>query len=169
LLLAFSFQTILYCVVGKSVVAGMTYTSIFPLFLTQTFSSLSSYLIPLFSLFIGCSALGGAYGILYSNMWNLYTIGENNTFVGSKLITTCLSSGIPLYCIIAEGIGCFFYLILTQGAQLPLQMIATIGSVIVYAICMIVLFKREQSLLSCLGIFCATLLLTISFYRFLWI
>lgn len=80
LLLAFLFQTILYCVVGASVVQGMTYTSIFPLFLTQTFSSLSTFLIPLFSLFIGCSALGGAYGILYSNMWNLYTIGKNNTF-----------------------------------------------------------------------------------------
>jgi amino acid transporter len=167
LLLAFSFQTILYCVVGKSVIAGMTYTAVFPIFLTQTFSSFSTYLIPLFSLFIGCSALGGAYGILYSNMWNLYAIGKNNTFMGSTLITTCLSSGIPFYCIIAEGAGCFLYLIITQGAQLPLQMIATIGSVIVYGICMIVLFKHERSLLSCLGIFSTLLLLAISFYRFL--
>ncbi len=169
LLLAFLFQTILYCVVSSGVVDGMNYTGIFPLFLTQTFASLSHVLIPLFSLFIGCSALGGAYGILYSNMWNLYTIGKNNIFPGSYLITTQLSSGIPFYCVIAEGAVCLVYLILTQGAQLPLQITATVGSVIVYGICMIALWKRERSFLSVIAILFSAILIVLSLYRFFWL
>lgn len=166
LLLAFLFQTILYCIIGSNMTSSMNYTSVFPLFLSQTFSSLSSFLIPLFSLFIGCSALGGAYGILYSNMWNLHTVGVHHRFIGSSLITKQLSSGIPFYCVITEGIGCLMYLFITQGAQLPLQFIATIGSCIVYAICMIALWKKERSFLSSIATLFSCTLIGLSLYRF---
>lgn len=169
LIITFLFQTIMYCAVKPVFFNGMNYTAVFPLFLSQVLPSLMGVLTPLFSLFMGCSALGGAYGILYSNMWNLYIVGKNHTFAGSSYIAHKTSYGIPLYAVFAEGFLCLVYLYATQASQLPLQLIATIGSLIVYAICMYVLYVKEHSQLSKIALSSSMLLIVASVYRFVMI
>lgn len=86
---------------------------------------------------IALSALGGAYGILFSNQWNLYALALKNHLPYSHKFTPLNIHGIPLLCTAAQIVGCALFLWYTAGTQIVLQQIGALGSAIAYTISVI--------------------------------
>lgn len=119
----------------------------------------------LFHIAIASSSLGSAYGIMYSNSWNLYTLAQNNHTFAKKLFTHLNAHGMPIACIITEGILCIAYILITQGNQIPLQQVGSLGATIAYTFSVIALLviayrKRHALHVPILGIISCFLLLS---------
>jgi amino acid transporter len=106
----------------------------------DVFAALASILAPSASLFlqtlfyctIAFSALGAAYGILYSNLWNLHTLAQHNHTWFKPLFIALNAHHIPAACVYLEGIICCAYIAVSHGAQVPLQQISAFGVVLAY-------------------------------------
>lgn len=85
-----------------------------------------------FNVAITVSAFGGAYGLLFSNGWNLYTIARHGHV--SELFTRLNGYHIPFACILAEGLLCAAYLIISQGNQFALQQVAGLATTMAYTL-----------------------------------
>jgi amino acid transporter len=83
---------------------------------------------------IAASALGAAYGILYSNLWNLYALAQNNHTWCKSFLITMNGHCIPVACVLMEGIICCLYIGISRGAQVPLQQISAFGVVLAYTV-----------------------------------
>lgn len=151
-LLAILYQTLFYASMGSELAAQDNYTQAFPILVESVLPSLKNLLVPLFSVGIALSAVGGAYGILYSNAWNLYALAQHNHIIGASYVSRLNAHAIPYLCIITEGIVCVLHLLLSQGAQVPLQYTSTLSSVTAYTISIMGLFLAERSLLSIVGL-----------------
>lgn len=125
------------------------YLGAFPALLSTLFSSASPLkptLTTIIHICIASSSLGAAYGIMYSNSWNLYTLAENNHLWGKKLFTKLNAHSVPMACVIIEGFLACAYLLITQGSQVPLQQVAALGSTIAYtcsSIALLILIYRK--------------------------
>lgn len=155
------YQLLFYLSLGSSLSAQTNYISAFPLLLQKATPKLVTFLGPLFSLAIATSALGGAYGVIYSNQWNLYTLAEKKHLFFSDQFKKVNYHHIPIWCVLAEGIICIGYLLLTKGSQVPLQYTAVLGCIIAYTISIGALFKEVRSQLSIVGLTTCAVLLTI--------
>ncbi len=114
---------------------------------------------------IAASSMGSAYGILYSNSWNLYTLAKNNHTFGSTILSTLNKHGMPFACVIVEGLLSIAYILLTQGNQVPLQQVGSLGATIAYTLSVLGLFslmarQRKPLTLPLLGIASCFLLLS---------
>lgn len=89
-------------------------------------------LISIVHLGIASSALGGAYGILFSNSWNMYTLAEHNHVFFSSRFRTLNKHDIPLLCLLLEGAIVLLYLWVTHGSQVPLQQLGSFGCSVAY-------------------------------------
>jgi APA family basic amino acid/polyamine antiporter len=107
-------------------------------------------LIACMHLAIAASALGGGYGVLFSNGWNLYTLAQHGHIFMPTLFTQVNRHFIPWLCILTEGLICALYLLVTYGNQIPLQQISALGSVIAYTIsvCALLIAKKNNPALS---------------------
>lgn len=116
--------------------------------------------LSLFYLAIASSSLGSAYGIMFSNCWNLYTLASHNHTFGKNLLTRLNNHGVPFASVITEGLLAITYLLITQGYQIPLQQVSSLGATIAYtlsSIALLVLLTRKKlslivpilSLISC--------------------
>jgi hypothetical protein len=111
------------------------------------------------SFLIGFSAMGAAYGLLFSNAWNLYALAEHDHTIASKQLTMLNQHGMPLYAVLCEGLICFVFLVVTAGAKIPLQQTAALGCTLTYTISSIAFLMLSRgsrligilSLLTCLG------------------
>lgn len=141
------YQLLFYAAVGTNLAQG-TYREAFP--------SLLAYLLPgnelwavkiggIINLAIASSALGGAYGILFSNSWNLHILAQNNHIIRSSWFTTFNRHAIPFGCIVAEGIVCCLYLVVTQGSQVILQSIGALSAIIAYTVSAIALLRAKRN------------------------
>jgi len=147
------YQLIFYGVLGTTLAQQSDFRGAFPALLYYILpqaDQLSSVLIIIFHLAIAASALGAAYGMIYSNMWNLYILAQHHhTFAANKLILFNKQQ-IPFLCIIVEGIICLIYLATTHGDQLPLQKIGAFGVTITYIISalslLVVRYRSRKSL-----------------------
>jgi amino acid transporter len=83
---------------------------------------------------IAASALGGSYGILLSNQWNLQTLAHHGHLFFSPVFTKLNHYGIPTACVIVEACLCIGYLLLTKGNQAPLQQLGALGSTVAYTL-----------------------------------
>jgi amino acid permease len=123
------------------------------------------------SFFIGFSAMGAAYGLLFSNAWNLYTLAQNGHTFGSKTLASLNRHGIPLYAVFVEGLVCCLFLVITGGSKIPLQQTATLGCTITYTISSIAFlmlsvgsrFTGLLSLLTCSGFIVACIISAIKY------
>jgi len=96
---------------------------------------------------IAMSALGGGYGILFTNSWNLLTLAENNHVVKAKTVARLNSYHIPFFCVLTEGAICALYLFITKGYQIPLQQVGALGSIIAYTVsALALLYARKNAL-----------------------
>ncbi len=147
------YQLIFYGVLGTTLAQQLDFRDAFPMLLYYILphsDQLSSILIIIFHLAIASSALGAAYGMIYSNMWNLYILAQHHhTFAANKL-TLFNKQQIPFLCVIVEGIICLIYLATTHGNQLSLQKIGAFGITITYIMStlslLVVRYRNRKSL-----------------------
>ena len=86
----------------------------------------------LFNIAIATSILGGSYGIIFSNAWNLYALAEHKHVLFSHALTRFNTYQIPFLCILVEGAICISYLLLSGGKQVTLQQMGALGVVFTY-------------------------------------
>lgn len=147
------YQLAFYGALGADLLTFATYRDAFP--------ALCAYLMPnspyaaqtlggFFNIAIAVSALGGAYGILFSNTWNLYTLAHNKHIIGARFFSRLNRYKIPVLCVVAEGVISIVYLLVSQGNQVALQQIAALSATITYTIsvCALLMVTKKQSLLS---------------------
>ncbi len=146
---------------------GPAYLQAFPLLVGKTAPWAHSFLPNLFSLAVATSAMGGAYGVLYSNMWNLYSLADQNHLPFSSSLTKLNRFQIPALCVLAEAAAVCIYLLSTKGSQIPLQYISTLGCLITYTVSVVSLMRIKPSSLSVAGLASCTIALWICFRGFI--
>jgi amino acid transporter len=150
MVLIFLFQFLFYATLGNTLTSQANYLGAFPALLQKLFptnGALTHKLQALFHLAIASSALGGCYGILYSNNWNLYILAQHRKIKGWHWLTHLNYQAIPSFCLLAEWLFGIGYLITSAGNQVILQQLAALGTAITYTICVIALFaayKRQK-------------------------
>lgn len=149
--IAFTYQIIFYTSIGDKLAQVASYLFAFPTLtatLLPTNLPLALNITTVLHLAIASSALSGAYGILYSNNWNLYTLAQNNHILFSSYMTRLNKHFIPFICVIIEGALCGLYLAVTYGATVALQQVAAMGSTIAYTLSVLSLcvakYKRPE-------------------------
>lgn len=160
--ISIAYQLFFYGSVGNQLQQAKGFLEAFPLLLNKLFTidgQFKTTLQTVINIAIASSALGGAYGILFSNSWNLHTLAKYNLITNAPLFLKENRYRIPYWCIAAEGILCLIYLLTTGGTQIQLQQIAAFGCTIAYTLSIVSLFKhafagqyKRTLLLSSLGI-----------------
>jgi len=140
LLIAFLYQFFFYGTVGAVLAGQSSYLAAFPLFLQSLFATHSA-ILPIAQAVIyaaiTASALGAAYGIIYSNYWNLYMVASAGHTFFKKSLTKLSKYQVPYFCLLAEGLIGLMYIGLVQGAQLPLVQTSVLGGSIAYIVSVI--------------------------------
>lgn len=151
IMIAFLYQIIFYTSLGDKLAQVANYLFAFPT-LTATLLPgdllLAHKITTILHLAIASSALSGAYGILYSNNWNLYTLAQHNHVLFSSYMVKLNKHFVPFACVIIEGLLCGLYLAVTYGATVALQQVAAMGSAIAYTLSVFALcvakYKRPE-------------------------
>jgi len=143
------FQFLLFAAAHQYLANLGGYIEVFPKLLAQLHlsSGINASLLNLLSFAIGIAALGGAYGILFSNSWNLYELANHNHLFLSSWISMQNRFSIPTACILIESLFCVMFLFLTSGSQLPLQQTASLGVTFTYTISvlsLLAIFIRQK-------------------------
>lgn len=170
ILIATLYQTIFYGALGEFLAKCVGHCETFPALIHQLFgeSYLAGKIEGILHLAIASSTLGAAYGIIFSNSWNLHILAENNHLVFSKVFKTLNKNAIPYLCVIVEGIICLLYLLISDGVLIPLQQIGALGCVLAYTISVASLLYASRNnpnvsknrALPILGLFSCALLIT---------
>jgi amino acid transporter len=126
------YQWCAYAVLGTELMHMKHFFEVFAALAQLLAPSHALYLQMLFYCAIATSVLGAAYGILYSNLWNMYTLAQHNhTWFTSRFITLN-KHHIPVACVLFEGLICSAYIWFSGGAQVPLQQITALSIVLAY-------------------------------------
>jgi len=147
-LLVCLYQLFFYGSLGDILTQQNNYLSAFPTFLSTLFPAyptLQQKLQGLLHLAIAFSALGGSYGLLYSNNWNLYFLAKHRHTFFSNLLTTFNQHAIPYVCVLIEGLLGIFYLFITGGNQVWLQQIGVLGAIIAYTSSVVSLIAAKRN------------------------
>lgn len=142
------YQLSFFGALGNALAQFESYRDAFPALvnnLLPSSSSISNSLGGLFNIAIATSALGGSYGILFSNSWNLFAVARNHHILGSSWFTKLNRHKIPFLCVMAEGFICALYLIITQGAQVPLQQTSALAAILTYTISVVALMCAQKN------------------------
>ncbi len=140
------FQLMFYGAVGPALGAATDYRAAFPsliALIVPAGSTMASKILSVLYLAIASSALGGSYGLIFSNSWNLYSLAQHNHVFFSKFLTSLNKHLIPWACVVTEGIVCLFFLAITGGAQVQLQQLAVFGTTVTYALCALALLVAK--------------------------
>lgn len=137
------FQGLIYMSTYDILINISSFDGIFPAITHKLLDSkiIADKLAIVLSFAIGSSALGGAYGILFANSWNLYTVAEHDHTFIAQTITKLNRHQTPWVAVLAESLICIIFLIFNQGSIIPLQRTATLGIIIAYAISTFAYFK----------------------------
>lgn len=134
--LSLLYQFFFYALMGPDL-AGAHYSSIFGMYIDKIIplsQVLRMKLLGLMQLGIAISMLGGAYGIYFSNSWNLNTLATYKHIYFSDAFTKLNKHAIPYMCILTEGFLTFLYLGITHGEAIPLRQVSAFGSTITYTL-----------------------------------
>ena len=142
------YQFLSFAAIGPEV-AGLTHFSgIYDLILGKIISPavpVAHYIKILLYVAMAASSLGGAYGIMFSNNWNMFQLAKGNHVAGASYLKMFNKHNIPYFCVILEGLICIMYVLITQGNQLPLQQIGAFGCIIAYTLSVAALAKGINS------------------------
>jgi amino acid transporter len=136
-LIACSFQLMFYGALGSLFNQFTDYRDAFPALLhalLPTHAALGNSISRILHLGIAASALGGSYGILFSNSWNLHTLAQHGHTFAQKLLTQYNQHHIPWICVVIESLICILYLGITQGTQVTLQQLGALGCILSYSV-----------------------------------
>lgn len=147
MILSFLYQLCFYGALGKNLAALVDFREAFSYFFHHCMGVANPMqsITALIYIAIAASALGGCYGILFSNHWNLYRLAEHNHLIGSSLFKRINTHHIPWICVLVEGIICTTYLIITQAKLIYLQQISGIGVVIAYTLSVVSLMRIKYT------------------------
>ena len=170
ILIAFLYQAIFYGALGKQLVQCGGHCDIFPALIKTLLGDtlIGRKLEGILHLAIATSTLGAAYGIIFSNSWNLHILAQNKHLWFSKLFSSLNRNAIPYACVLVEGLICLAYLAISQGILIPLQQIGALGCVLAYTISVVALLyalKNNPEVtisrwIPWLGLFSCALLIT---------
>ncbi len=112
------------------------YRFVFPTLFFQAFQdhTIQKTATDIVHLAIASSALGAAYGVIFSNVWNVYALVEHGHLPLASRLGTFNRFHIPWLCVLLEGVICFLYLFVSRGSQIPLQQIGALGPSIGYSL-----------------------------------
>lgn len=130
------FQGCMYLATYQNLHTITSFDMVFPTIAAQYFTTPAiAQSISIIVCFAICaSALGGAYGILFSNSWNLYTLAEHGHTFAASTVLQLNRHQTPWIAVIIESITCALFIICNQGSLLPLRRTAALGIVIAYSI-----------------------------------
>lgn len=136
ILIYIMFQTLISMLLIPNIGALESYAQAYPYLMTlvPVHPWIQAKLATTISFLIGFSAMGAAYGILFSNSWNLYTLAQNKHTFAHNALTSLNKHSIPQAAVFVEGAICALFLWVTSGNQVPLQQISTLGGTITYTI-----------------------------------
>lgn len=97
-------------------------------------SAIGHSLIAALQLAVGCSALGGAYSILFSNNWNLFALAQARTLPFSDTLSQLNKYGIATWSVIAQALVTSGYLIFLGSQQVTLQQINALACTFAYTL-----------------------------------
>lgn len=129
------YQFMFYAALGKPLESIGSFAGVFPALLAVVFPVVNgiaqffSFMLPIG---IASSSLGAAYGIMYSNAWNLYRIALEKGVPGSKHLVVFNRNNVPYLIVVVEGILACTYTLLSSGNQVPLQQINSFGMTLTY-------------------------------------
>lgn len=149
IIIAALYQFLFYGAVGQAITHAADFRGTFPELLKLVIpgaTSLQRLVTGILYAAVASSALGGAYGIIFSNTWNLYALAKHGHTFAPAMLTQLNSHGIPWLCVLIEGVICATYLLISRGAQVPLQQISGLASVLAYTLSIIALaFARAKA------------------------
>jgi amino acid transporter len=156
------YQLLFYTSVYQDINNVHDYTQALPTLINRiNLTFLSTYLRSIFQIAIGLSALGGSYGILFSNSWNLFILAENNHLLGAKKLIQLNKNNIPTFCVAVEALFCIFYLILSRGNNIILQQITALGCTLAYTISIVsLMWIKKYKIISYLAFINCIILLS---------
>jgi len=140
------YQFMFYGALGtalSSITQTPGYLHAFPTLLKKLLPALPKialYLQAILHLALASSALGGSYGIMFSNTWNLFTIAQNKHTFFSNFFTKFNKHAIPFACVIFIGVIYITYLLVSGGDQMHLQPMSSLGVVFAYTLSVLALF-----------------------------
>ena len=168
------YQTLFYGVLGTDLAGQTDYRGAFPLLISKL--GISDYFRNILGhsihLAIATSALSAGFGIIYANMWNLYSLAELNHTIKPAIIMQRNRFDIPFVCVLAQGVIMLTYLLIMRGEQTTFQQLSAFGATITYTISIIGLFatylqKKHSVTIPLLGLINCVILLSASLYAML--
>jgi amino acid transporter len=150
ILITVLYQLLLFAAVGKQLMHAESFLDIFPILFKAitTPSAFTAHILNLLYIASACAALGGSYGILLSNAWNLHVLAKNNHIWYANAFNHLNQYGIPFACILAQTAICLLYFFATFGHQITLQQISVFGCTIAYTLSVLGLLHTRKSFLA---------------------
>jgi amino acid transporter len=165
------YQTIFYGILGTDLAAQTDYRGAFPLLISKfgIGESIRNILGHLIHLAIATSALSAAFGIIFANMWNLYSLAELKHTIFPATIMQRNRFDVPFVCVLAQGMTMLFYLLVIYGETTTFQQLSAFGATITYglSICgLLVTYKKSNHSITIpiLGLINCAILLATSLY-----
>jgi amino acid transporter len=164
------YQGFFYGILGDKLAHAADYRGAFPL-LISTFNisdQLRNFLGHFIHLAIALSALSAAFGIIYANLWNLYTLAEQHHTIAPTMVMQRNRFNIPFMCVLVQGIIMLTYLCI-MDAQTTFQQLSAFGTTVTYALsiaglCATLYQTGKSILLPFMGFINCALLLIVSLF-----
>ncbi|HLW72483.1 MAG TPA: APC family permease [Candidatus Babeliales bacterium] len=165
------YQSFFYGILGTELAQTTNYSGAFPLLISKF--GISDYyrdiLGHLIHLAIATSALSAGFGMIYANMWNLYSLAERKHTIAPAIIVQRNRFNVPFICVLAQGIIMLAYMFIMCGAQTTFQQLSAFGTTITYVLSIAGLYatlrqKNYSLLLPTMGFINCGILITASLY-----
>jgi len=165
------YQTIFYGVVGTSLTETSNYSGAFPLLISKLgisdyFRNILGHLI---HLAIATSALSAGFGMIFANMWNLYTLAEQDLTIAPATIIQRNQFNVPFMCVLAQGAIILTYMFIIGGEQTTFQQLSAFGTTVTYflsitGLCATLYQQGHSLLLPIMGFINCLILMTASLH-----
>jgi amino acid transporter len=142
----FLYQMSFFMAFGKDIVAIDGFQNAFPALVTKLFLSIAiqNFFKIILVSGMAVSALGASYGILYSNVWNMYGLAKSGHTFLQKLFTHKNKQGIPAACMLLQGCFILFYTFYFQNTQKYLQQMNACGLILAYSMSTLAFFALSK-------------------------
>lgn len=164
------YQSLFYGALGNTLLNTADFRGAFPLLIETVlpaYKQMPNFLEASIYIAIAASSLSSAFGIIFTNAWNMYTLAAEKHVYTAHIVTRPNRYNTPFVCIIIQGIIVLLYLLITYAHQVTLQTTAALGGTTTYLMSIIgllaTLIKKKQkiwlplfSLINCAIFFAAT-------------
>lgn len=165
------YQGFFYGILGTDLAQTSNYSGAFPLLISKFNISdyYRNFLGHFIHIAIALSALSAAFGVIYANVWNLYTLAEQHLTVAPTAIMQRNRFNMPFMCVLAQGAVMVTYLFIMVGEQTTFQQLSAFGTTMTYAmsiagLCATLYHHKKSILLPIMGFINCGILLAVSLF-----